>query len=94
VPLAREPKILILDDANGALDHRSEAELAEGLKRIKGQLTMIIVSHRPSFRAIADKQYLVGDGKLKSAPAKPATTKKYKLQPRIRKEAPKMSQGA
>lgn len=92
--LAREPKILILDDANGALDHRSEAELAEGLKRIKGQLTMIIVSHRPSFRAIADKQYLVEDGKLKSVPVKPATTKKYKLQPRIRKEAPKMSQGA
>ena len=41
-----------------------------------------------------DKQYLVENGQLKSVPSKPAGQKKYKLQPRIRKAAPKMSQGA
>lgn len=91
--LAREPKILILNDANGALDHRGEAELVEGLKRLKGQLTMIIVSHRPSFRAVADKQYLLEGGQLKPMPAAP-TPKKYKLHARKLAGILKTSQGA
>jgi ATP-binding cassette subfamily C protein LapB len=91
--LASEPKILILNDANGALDHRSEAELTEGLKRLKGQLTMIIVSHRPSFRAVADKQYLVEDGQLKAIPATPPR-QKYKLRRRQPASIQKSSQGA
>lgn len=66
--LAGEPKILILNDANGALDHKSEAELVEALKRLKGQLTTLIVSHRPSFRAIADKQFHLDQGSLSAAP--------------------------
>ncbi|WP_422378158.1 peptidase domain-containing ABC transporter [Roseibium sp.] len=66
--LAGEPKILILNDANGALDHKSEAELVEALKRLKGQLTTLIVSHRPSFRAIADKQFHLDQGRLTAAP--------------------------
>jgi len=91
--LAREPKILILNDANGSLDHRSEAELVEGLKRLKGQLTMLIVSHRPSFRAVADKHYLVEDGQLKAMPTAPRP-QKYKLKPRKPAGVLKTSQGA
>lgn len=79
--LASEPKILILNDANGALDHRGEAELIEGLKRLKGQLTMIIFSHRPSFRAIADAQYHLEDGNLTPMSAPPASSR-YKLHAR------------
>jgi ATP-binding cassette subfamily C protein LapB len=69
--LAGEPKVLILNDANGALDHRSEASLIEALKRIKGQLTTLIVSHRPSFRAIADRQFHLEEGRVSAAAASP-----------------------
>lgn len=60
--LASEPKILILDDANGVLDHRSESELSEALARLRGHLTLLIVSHRPSFRAIADREVVLDEG--------------------------------
>jgi len=74
--LAKEPKILLLDDANGALDHAAETALTEALQKLKGQLTLIIVTHRPSFRAIADVQYQVEDGRLVSSqPARAAGEK-------------------
>ncbi|WP_269585680.1 peptidase domain-containing ABC transporter [Roseibium sp. Sym1] len=81
--LAGEPRILILNDANGALDHKSEAELVEALKRLKGQLTTLIVSHRPSFRAIADKQFHLDHGRLSAAPEAAATPR-----PRFRRRDP------
>ncbi|GAA0776311.1 ATP-binding cassette domain-containing protein [Roseibium denhamense] len=87
--LAGEPKVLVLDDANGALDHKSEAELAEALKRLKGQLTIIIVSHRPSFRAIADKQFLMDGGKVTPV-AEKTSAPRYKL----RRREPTGPQGA
>lgn len=88
--LASEPKILILNDANGALDHRSEAELIDGLKRLKGQLTTVIVSHRPSFRAIADKQYLLADGEMKPI-SRPTNSPRIKLRRREPANAQKAS---
>ncbi|GGB33367.1 hypothetical protein GCM10011316_01790 [Roseibium aquae] len=76
--LAKEPKILLLDDANGALDHGGETALMEALQRLKGQLTLVIVTHRPSFRAIADIEYIIENGQLASSsrptPGKPART--------------------
>jgi len=66
--LAGEPRVLVLNDANGALDHKSEARLIEALTRIKGQLTTLIVSHRPSFRAIADKQFHMEQGRISVLP--------------------------
>lgn len=79
--LAGEPRILILNDANGALDHKSEAQLVEALKRLKGQLTTLIVSHRPSFRAIADKQFHVEEGRVSTVRA-PAGKPRYQIRQR------------
>ncbi|WP_170107296.1 peptidase domain-containing ABC transporter [Roseibium marinum] len=79
--LAGEPRILLLNDANGALDHKSEAQLVEALKRLKGQLTMLILSHRPSFRAIADKQFHLEDGRVSTA-RKTATAPRYQIRRR------------
>ncbi|WP_417667489.1 peptidase domain-containing ABC transporter [Roseibium sp.] len=64
--LTGEPKVLLLDDANGALDMPGETALINALQRIKGQLTILIVSHRPSFRAIADRQLTLEGGRLKT----------------------------
>jgi len=55
--LAGEPKVLILNEANAHLDQQAERGLIEALNRLKGQLTVIIVSRRPSMLAVADQQY-------------------------------------
>lgn len=71
--LASEPEILLLDNANGVLDMPGEAGLLQGLTRIKGQLTILLASHRPSFRAIADREIRLERGRLAPPPAdKPA----------------------
>ncbi len=62
--LASEPRVLLLNDANSVLDMPGETALINALKRIHGQLTMLIVTHRPSFRAIADRQIALEGGRL------------------------------
>ena len=62
--LASEPKILILDEANAQLDQEAEKGLIAALQRLKGYLTVIIVSHRPSMLAVADTQYELAGGAI------------------------------
>jgi ABC-type multidrug transport system fused ATPase/permease subunit len=44
--LYREPQLLILDEATSALDHHTEDEVMRAIAGLRGQLTMIIVTHR------------------------------------------------
>jgi len=62
--LARSPKILIFDEANTMLDFRSDLALRQGLESLKGKMTAIIISNRPSFLAVADRAYALDDGTL------------------------------
>ena len=62
--LARNPKILIFDEANTLLDFRSDGALRQGLLSLKGRVTVIIVSNRPSFLSLADRVYALKDGTL------------------------------
>jgi ATP-binding cassette subfamily C protein LapB len=62
--LAGEPKILILDEANAQLDQQAEKGLIDALMRLKGYLTVVIISHRPSMLAVADRQFELKDGRL------------------------------
>lgn len=62
--LAGEPKILILDEANAHLDREAEKGLIEALHQLKGYLTVIIVSQRPSMLAVADHQLEFVNGRL------------------------------
>nr|WP_319387395.1 ABC transporter transmembrane domain-containing protein [uncultured Roseibium sp.] len=62
--LAGEPKVLILDEANAQLDQQAEKALINALYRLKGHLTVIIVAHRPSMLAVADRQYRLEDGRI------------------------------
>ncbi len=63
--LAGEPKILILDEANAQLDQPAEKGLIDALTKLRGYLTVIIISQRPSMLAVADHQYELQDGKLR-----------------------------
>jgi ATP-binding cassette subfamily C protein LapB len=66
--IARRPAVLILDEANGALDMSSDQLLTSGLRRLKGFTTTVIITNRPSFAAIADQIWRLEAGKLELAP--------------------------
>ncbi len=59
--LVGDPKIILFDEANVALDIDSDIKLRKYLLSKKGKCTMIIVSHRPSLLEMADKHYRLED---------------------------------
>ena len=72
--LAFRPAILLFDDANSSLDMRSDSALRNGLNRLKGKMTLLLVSNRPSLLAIADRRFELVKGSLVEldAPTRPA----------------------
>ena len=66
--LATKPSILLFDEANSMLDMRSDNELRKGLKELAGQMTILLISNRPSLLAIADRSYVLSGGVLSLPP--------------------------
>jgi ATP-binding cassette subfamily C protein/ATP-binding cassette subfamily C protein LapB len=60
-------KILLLDEPGASLDNESDLRLIKQLKKLKGQHTIIMVSHRPSHIQIADKAVLMDNGMVSYA---------------------------
>lgn len=78
--IARRPGLLILDEANGALDMRSDRALIEGLMRIKGYTTIIVITNRPSLAAIADQKLWLENGVLQRAAEAPPSVQPSPIQ--------------
>ncbi len=62
--LVNKPRILLFDEANAAMDSRGDGILHALLEEMKGECTMILVSHRPSTLRLADRVYEIADGRL------------------------------
>lgn len=60
--IAREPKILILDDALSAVDTKTENSILNAMARIMIGRTTVIISHRVSSAKLADKVIMLDDG--------------------------------
>lgn len=92
--IAKRPKILILEEANALLDQRADSLLAKGLQELSGEMTIIFLSNRPSFLAIAQEVHILKDGSLQSYqhPGKP--TAKPQLNPVDLKAGPSLAQPA
>jgi ATP-binding cassette subfamily B multidrug efflux pump len=60
--LAKEPKLLILDDCLSAVDTKTENNILNSLKKIMVGKTSIIISHRVSSAKLADKIIVLDDG--------------------------------
>ena len=56
--------VLVMDEATSALDNKTEEEIVEEIRRLKGQITMIIIAHRHSTVKHCDKIYRLEQGKL------------------------------
>lgn len=66
--LLHRPRILLLDDVMSQLDAEGDAQLVQLLARLRGQVTVIIVSHRPSSLRMADRVLALRDGRLGPMP--------------------------
>ncbi len=62
--IASRPRLLILDEANGSFDYDSDQALGKALLSLKGEITMVVITNRPSFAAIADRLFTLVDGKF------------------------------
>jgi ATP-binding cassette, subfamily C, bacterial LapB len=60
--LTNRPRVLALDEANMVLDAIAEPALIRALETLRGHLTVIIVTHRPSLLALCDRLMIVEDG--------------------------------
>lgn len=65
--LLREPSLLILDEATSALDVDNEDRILQALERLRGELTVVIIGHRPSLVRHADQVLVLEGGRLQSA---------------------------
>lgn len=62
--LATQPRLLILDEPTTALDQVTEAEVCQTISALKGDLTILAISHQAAIREIADEVWELKDGKL------------------------------
>ena len=62
--IARQPKILILDDALSAVDTKTENAILNAMQRIMQGRTSIVISHRVSSAKLADKVVMLDDGQV------------------------------
>jgi ATP-binding cassette, subfamily C, bacterial len=62
--LAGRPALLILDEATSALDHESEKLIHKSIRALHGKVTVLIIAHRPSTVAEADKILALGNGRI------------------------------
>ena len=62
--LARDPRILVLDDALSAVDTRTETEILENLRNVLAQRTALIISHRVSAVMNADQILVLDQGRI------------------------------
>ena len=67
--LVHQPCLLILDEATSALDRESEAAICRTLKALRGDLTIVAVSHQPALAEFADAVYTLSDGRIAHAEA-------------------------
>jgi ABC-type multidrug transport system fused ATPase/permease subunit len=67
--LYRNAKLILLDEPTAALDVATEAQVVETLVGLKTKVTTVVVAHRLSTLAEADKVYALEHGLLKVADA-------------------------
>jgi ATP-binding cassette subfamily B protein len=62
--IARDPKIMIFDDALSAVDTKTENAILNALQKIMVNRTSIVISHRVSSAKLADYIIVLDDGEI------------------------------
>lgn len=62
--LVGNPKILVLDEVTSALDPVTEAAIVNNIVGLRGDYTIVAITHRPAWTGIADQLYHVSHGRV------------------------------
>jgi ATP-binding cassette subfamily C protein len=62
--LVNRPRLLILDEATSALDPETEAAVRQTMEALKGQLTILAISHNRAMVEAADYVYQLDNGRV------------------------------
>jgi ATP-binding cassette subfamily C protein len=62
--LLRQPELLVLDEATSALDAHNEEMVHASLRRLRGRVTIVFISHRAAALELADSVLRLHDGGL------------------------------
>ncbi len=62
----KQPRLLILDEVTSALDPETERAIVENIFALRGQSTVIAITHRAAFLDIADQIYELSEGRVVS----------------------------
>jgi len=62
--LYSNPDILILDEATSALDSKTENSIIKTVESLKGNITIIIISHKLSILDMCNKVFKISDSKI------------------------------
>jgi ABC-type multidrug transport system fused ATPase/permease subunit len=62
--LFTNPKLLVLDEATSSLDGKTESDITDSIKELKGSVTVILIAHRLSSIRYADKVIYIDKGKI------------------------------
>ena len=62
--LARNPQILILDEATSSLDNKSEILIQKAIENLKGKIMVLAIAHRLSTIMNSDKLIVLEEGKI------------------------------
>lgn len=62
--LVKNPRIVLFDEANTAVDGAGDNFLRVWLERAKGKRTLVLVTHRPSLVKLADRVFDLDQGRL------------------------------
>jgi ATP-binding cassette subfamily C protein len=70
--LVHEPRLLVLDEITTALDPRTEAAICKTLGALRGQVTILSISHQPAMTEMADRVYRLDGGRLYEVEGQPS----------------------
>lgn len=62
--LVHGPRLLVLDEATTALDPATEAAICRTVTRLRGEMTILAITHQPALVATADRVYQVEEGRV------------------------------
>jgi ATP-binding cassette, subfamily C, bacterial len=68
--LCNNPQFLILDEATSALDRETAVEIANGIRKLIGEKTILAITHQPIWVDAADRVYEMRAGVVKPAEAR------------------------
>ncbi len=66
--LVREPAVLLLDEPNSSLDVQSDTVFRRALEELRGSVTILLVTSRPSLLTLADRVVQIVGGQVVSRP--------------------------